>query len=108
MRQSYHEHIPLWAKKLLPSNIRLLSGPGCPVCVTPTSYIDTAIAISQKYSQEVLITTFGDLFRAPGSSSSLEREKARGASVIVVYSTLDALEVAKKMPEKGRIPGHWF
>ena len=83
-------------KKLLPSNIRLLSGPGCPVCVTPTSYIDTAIAISQKYSQEVLITTFGDLFRAPGSSSSLEREKARGASVIVVYSTLDALEVAKK------------
>jgi hydrogenase expression/formation protein HypD len=82
-------------KKLLPSNIRLLSGPGCPVCVTPTSYIDTAIAISQKYSQEVLITTFGDLFRAPGSTSSLEREKARGASVIVVYSTLDALEVAK-------------
>lgn len=83
-------------KKLLPSNIRLLSGHVCPVCVTPTSYIDTAIDISQKYSQEVLITTFGDLFRAPGSSSSLEREKARGASVIVVYSTLDALEVAKK------------
>ena len=82
-------------KKLLPSNIRLLSGPGCPVCVTPTSYIDTAIAISQKYSQEVLITTFGDLFRAPGSTSSLEREKARGASVIIVYSTLDALEIAK-------------
>ena len=82
-------------KKLLPSNIRLLSGPGCPVCVTPTSYIETAIAISEKYSQEVLITTFGDLFRAPGSTSSLEREKARGASVIIVYSTLDALEIAK-------------
>jgi len=63
-------------KKLLPSNIRLLSGPGCPVCVTPTSYIDTAIAVLQKFSHEVIITTFGDLFRAPGSTSSLEREKA--------------------------------
>ena len=82
-------------KKLLPSNIRLLSGPGCPVCVTPTSYIDTAIAVLQKFSHEVIITTFGDLFRAPGSTSSLEREKARGASVIIVYSTLDALEIAK-------------
>jgi len=87
-------------KKLLPSNIKLLSGPGCPVCVTPTSYIDTAIAISQKFSHEALITTFGDLFRAPGSTSSLEMEKARGASVIVVYSALDALEIAKRQAEK--------
>lgn len=93
-------------KKLLPSNIRLLSGPGCPVCVTPVSYIDTAIAMSQSPSsnsyndRDVLITTFGDMMCVPGSSSSLEKEKADGASVMVVYSTLDALNLSEKHPEK--------
>lgn len=93
-------------KKLLPSNIRLLSGPGCPVCVTSVSYIDTAIAISQNTStnsnsgRDVLITTFGDMMRVPGSSSSLEKERAKGASVTVVYSTLDALHLAEKHPDK--------
>jgi len=93
-------------KKLLPSNIRLLSGPGCPVCVTSVNYIDTAIAISQNTSaslnsgRDVLITTFGDMMRVPGSSSSLEKERAKGASVAVVYSTLDALHLAEKHPDK--------
>ena len=93
-------------KKLLPSNIRLLSGPGCPVCVTSVNYIDTAIAISQNTSaslnsgRDVLITTFGDMMRVPGSSSSLEKERAKGASVAVVYSTLDALHLAEKHPNK--------
>ncbi len=85
-------------KKLLPSNIRLLSGPGCPVCVTPVSYIDTSIAMLQK--KDVLVTTFGDMIRVPGSTSSLEKEKAKGAPVAVVYSTLDALSLAEKHPEK--------
>ena len=92
-------------KKLLPSNIKLLSGPGCPVCVTSVNYIDTAIALSQKSpnstgEKDVLITTFGDMMRVPGSSSSLEKERARGASVAVVYSTLDALHLAEKHPDK--------
>jgi len=93
-------------KKLLPSNIRLLSGPGCPVCVTSVNYIDTAIAISQNTSaisnsgRDVLITTFGDMMRVPGSSSSLEKQRAKGASVAVVYSTLDALHLAEQHPDK--------
>ena len=98
-------------KKLLPSNIRLLSGPGCPVCVTSVNYIDTAIAISQNTSassnsgHDVLLTTFGDMMRVPGSSSSLEKEKAKGASITVVYSTLDALHLAEKHPdEKSCVP----
>jgi len=90
-------------KKLLPANIRLLSGHGCPVCVTSVSYIDTAIAISQNTSassnsgHDVLLTTFGDMMRVPGYSSSLEKERAKGASVTVVYSTFDALHI--KLPE---------
>ena len=93
-------------KKLLPPNIRLLSGPGCPVCVTPVSYIDAAIAMSQRSvpgltkNQDIVITTFGDMMRVPGSSSSLEKERAKGAAVAVVYSTLDALSLAEKYPEK--------
>ncbi|GAN31572.1 MAG: hydrogenase formation protein HypD [Candidatus Brocadia sinica] len=93
-------------KNLLPPNLRLLSGPGCPVCVTSTSYIDTAIAMVQKTDsclvseKEVIITTFGDMMKVPGSSSSLEKERAKGASVAVVYSTLDALRLAEKHPDK--------
>ncbi|MCF6154319.1 MAG: hydrogenase formation protein HypD [Candidatus Brocadia sp.] len=93
-------------KNLLPKNLRLLSGPGCPVCVTSTSYIDTAIAMVQKTNsrsvseKEVLVTTFGDMMKVPGSSSSLEKERAKGAAVAVVYSTLDALRLAEKHPDK--------
>lgn len=93
-------------KNLLPSNLRLLSGPGCPVCVTSISYIDTAVAMTQKAGlcsidkKDVIITTFGDMMKVPGSSSSLEKERAKGASVVVVYSTLDALRLAEKYPEK--------
>lgn len=93
-------------KNLLPQNLRLLSGPGCPVCVTSTGYIDTAIAMAQgTYSaspakKAIIIVTFGDMMKVPGSSSSLEKERAKGASVVVVYSTLDALRLAEKHPEK--------
>lgn len=84
-------------RKLLPENIMLISGPGCPVCVTPNRYLDNAIAYSRL--EKVIITTFGDMMRVPGSSSSLEKERAGGADIRIVYSTLDALELARKYPE---------
>ncbi len=83
---------------LLPEGVRLLSGPGCPVCVTPIGYIDHAVALAQH--PEVVIATFGDLIRVPGSTSSLERARAQGGSVNVVYSAVDALEMAAEMPSK--------
>jgi len=83
---------------LLPETVELVSGPGCPVCVTSRSYIDKAIAFSKL--QNVIITTYGDLIRVPGSSSSLDREKASGADIRIVYSVLDALKIAQDYPEK--------
>lgn len=85
-------------RALLPDNVRLVSGPGCPVCVTPNSYIDKAIAYSRL--NDVIITTFGDMFRVPGSNSSLEKERALGGNIVMVYSTEDALEIAGKNPSK--------
>ncbi len=83
---------------ILPPNIRLVSGPGCPVCVTHKSYIDRCIALSRL--DDVIITTFGDLIRVPGSSSSLENERAHNADVRVVYSSIDALEIARNNPDR--------
>lgn len=85
-------------RQILPEKIQLVSGPGCPVCVTPTSFIDAAIYYSRQ--PEMIITTFGDMLRVPGSASSLIREKASGADIRIVYSPLDALTVAKENPEK--------
>jgi hydrogenase expression/formation protein HypD len=85
-------------RKLVPENIRLISGPGCPVCVTPNTYLDKAVALSRV--ENVIIATFGDMLRVPGSTSSLERERARGADIRVVYSTMDALELATKNTDK--------
>lgn len=83
---------------LLPETIELVSGPGCPVCVTSRSYIDRAIAYARL--PDVIITTYGDLIRVPGSSSTLDREKAAGADIRIVYSILDALMVAKQNRRK--------
>jgi hydrogenase expression/formation protein HypD len=83
---------------LLPDTVKLVSGPGCPVCVSSTSYIDRAIAYSRL--DDVIITTYGDLIRVPGSTSSLDKEKANGADVRIVYSILDALTIAKKNRRK--------
>ena len=83
---------------ILPEQIRLISGPGCPVCVTPNHDIDLAIALSRQ--KDAIITTFGDMMRVPGSTSSLQREKAEGRDIRIVYSSLDALNVAKENPEK--------
>jgi len=83
---------------LLPPEISLISGPGCPVCVTATDFIDKAIAYSQR--ENVTIVTFGDLIRVPGSSSSLEKEKTKGADIRIVFSGLEALNIAKSEPDK--------
>jgi hydrogenase expression/formation protein HypD len=83
---------------LLPETIELVSGPGCPVCVTSRAYIDQAIAYSRL--PDVIITTYGDLIRVPGSSSTLDREKAAGADIRIVYSILDALMLAKQNRSK--------
>lgn len=83
---------------LLPENVRLISGPGCPVCVTPNGYIDRAIALSRL--PDITITTFGDMVRVPGSSSSLMEERAKGADIRIVYSPLDAVAIARKTPHK--------
>ncbi len=85
-------------RSLLPENIRLISGPGCPVCVTPNEYIDKAIAIANM--KNVIVATFGDMLKVPGSYSSLEKEKAKTADIRIVYSSLDALDLAKKHPNK--------
>jgi len=76
--------------------IRLLSGPGCPVCVTADSDIDTAIWLTQQPG--VILATFGDMLHVPGTLSSLEAERAGGARVEMVYSALDALELARRNP----------
>ncbi len=85
-------------RSLLPSNITLLSGPGCPVCVTPNHYLDKAIANSRL--PDTIITTFGDMMKVPGSSSSLEEEKARSGDIRVVYSPLDSIKIARENPNK--------
>ncbi len=83
---------------LLPENIKLISGPGCPVCVTSKSFIDKAIIYSRM--SDTIMVTFGDLIRVPGSTSSLEKELTKGADVRIVFSGMDALDIAIKNPEK--------
>jgi len=83
---------------LMPETIELVSGPGCPVCVTDRKFIDHAVALCRL--PDVIITTYGDLIRVPGSSSSLNAEKSLGADVRMVYSILDALVIAEQNPDK--------
>jgi len=85
-------------RALLPPAIRLISGPGCPVCVTPIGYVDHAVALARRPG--TILATFGDMLRVPGSSSSLLREKAQGADVRIVYSPLDAVALAEKNPQQ--------
>ncbi len=87
-------------RKLLPENVKLISGPGCPVCVTPSSYIAHSIELAKKGN---IIVTFGDLMRIKVFDTSLEKEKALGAEIIAVYSPLDALKIAKENRDKNVI-----
>src|SRR5262247_4099014 len=82
---------------LLPSNIEMIHGPGCPVCVIPLGRVDDSISIALQ--PNVIFTTFGDMMRVPGSKTSLLDAKASGADVRMVYSPLDALKMAKKNPD---------
>jgi len=81
-------------RQLLPLTIEMLSGPGCPVCVTDNADLDKAIALAKVPG--AILTTFGDMLKVPGSCSSLQEAKAEGADVRMVYSTMDALQIARK------------
>jgi hydrogenase expression/formation protein HypD len=83
---------------LLPPNIEMIHGPGCPVCVIPLGRVDDSISIALE--PEVIFTTFGDMMRVPGSKTNLIDAKAAGADVRMVYSPLDALKIAKKNPDR--------
>ncbi|RJQ57411.1 MAG: hydrogenase formation protein HypD [Desulfobacteraceae bacterium] len=83
---------------MMPVTLTLLSGPGCPVCVTAQEEIDRFIRIARK--KGVIVATFGDLMRVPASESSLNRERAEGADIRIVYSALDALEIARNNPSR--------
>ncbi|MBI5816161.1 MAG: hydrogenase formation protein HypD [Nitrospinae bacterium] len=85
-------------KPLFPEKVRLVSGPGCPVCVTPAGYVDMAITLAR--TPGVIITTFGDMLKVPGSQTSLVKERGAGRDVRVVYSPMDAVETAKSSPDK--------
>ena len=87
-------------KSLLPEGVELLSGPGCPVCVTPAEVIDQILDLSMEPG--VILTSYGDMLRVPGSTpgDSLLRRRALGARVEIVYSPMDAIEIAKAHPEK--------
>ncbi|WP_372789543.1 hydrogenase formation protein HypD [Paraconexibacter sp.] len=83
---------------LLPENVELVHGPGCPVCVIPMGRVDDAIAMA--HEPGVIFTCFGDMMRVPGSDGTLQDAKARGADIRMVYSPLDALRIARSEPDR--------
>ena len=87
-------------KSVLPENVKLLSGPGCPVCVTPAEQIDAVLELAME--KDLILTSYGDMLRVPGSrpGDSLLRRKALGARVEIVYSPVDAVELARKHPDR--------
>ncbi|MCX5714279.1 MAG: hydrogenase formation protein HypD, partial [Candidatus Omnitrophica bacterium] len=85
-------------RSLLPETVRLIAGPGCPVCVSSQEYIDQAISLC--YEKDVVVSTFGDMLRVPGSRMSLEQSRSHGAQVRVVYSPFDAISLAQANPKK--------
>ncbi len=96
-----HSIVKYGIDQLLPPEITLIHGPGCPVCVTPAELIDQAIALAQL--PDVVLCSFGDMLRVPGTSLDLLAVKARGAAVKMVYSPLDALKMAQENPDKQMI-----
>jgi len=84
--------------QILPDNITFIHGPGCPVCVMPKERIDHAITLANQ--ENVILTTLGDMIRVPGSKSSLAKERAKGADIRPLHSTLDVLKIAKENPDK--------
>jgi hydrogenase expression/formation protein HypD len=84
--------------QLLEGVVEMIHGPGCPVCVTPLEQIDKALALAAR--PDVIFTSFGDMLRVPGSDCDLQQVRARGGAVRIVYSPLDALEIARRTPDK--------
>src|SRR5512137_1554183 len=93
-----HSIIKSGLDQMLPAEIALIHGPGCPVCVTPLELVDKAIALASR--PEVIFTSYGDMLRVPGSERDLFAVKAAGGDVRIVYSPLDALKIARDNPEK--------
>lgn len=93
-----HSIVKFGLDQMLPPSLTLLHGPGCPVCVTPLEIIDAAIELSLR--KEVILCSFGDMLRVPGSKSDLLRAKAQGADVRMVYSPLDSIKLAMDNPKK--------
>ena len=94
----YHGDCQEWNSEPVPPNLKLLSGPGCPVCVTAQGDIDAVIELVQ--GAGITLVTFGDMMRVPGTESSLQEERSKGADIRVVYSPLDALTARKIMPDR--------
>ena len=99
-----HEIFRLGIRSLLPENIDLISGPGCPVCVTPVGYIDEAIFLALE--KNCIICTFGDLIKVPGTKYSLAGARADGADVRPVYSPDDAVQLAQQLAEEAAENGN--
>lgn len=93
-----HSILKFGLDQLLPSQVSLIHGPGCPVCVTPLAMIDRAVAIASR--GDVVFCSFGDMLRVPGSETDLLKVKANGGDVRIVYSPLDAVKLAREHPEK--------
>jgi hydrogenase expression/formation protein HypD len=93
-----HSIIKSGLDRMLPVEVNLVHGPGCPVCVTPLELVDKAIALASR--PEVIFTSYGDMLRVPGSRGDLFAVKAAGGDVRIVYSPLDALQIARDNPEK--------
>jgi hydrogenase expression/formation protein HypD len=93
-----HSIIKSGLDRMLPAEINLIHGPGCPVCVTPLELVDKAIALASR--PEVVFTSYGDMLRVPGSRGDLFSVKAAGGDIRIVYSPLDALQIARDNPEK--------
>jgi hydrogenase expression/formation protein HypD len=92
-----HENYRLGIRALLPDKIKLIAGPGCPVCVTPSTFVDKAVWLAQ---QGVTVCTFGDLVRVPGAAGSLAAARAGGGDIRICYSPLDAVDAAASQPGK--------
>ena len=93
-----HEIFRLGIRKLLPKQVELISGPGCPVCVTPVGFIDEAVWLALQAG--VTVCTFGDLVRVPGTKMSLAGAREKGAKIQIVYSPADAEKYARLHPEE--------
>lgn len=93
-----HNFLRFGLDKLLPAQLKFISGPGCPVCVSSKEYIDRALIYANM--KDTIIATYGDMLKVPGSDSSLDRERTRGADIRILYSALDNIRIAHDNPSK--------